>query len=86
PLVSEGSSEPKLHWLLARALDRAGRHDAAGEHLAHSGWFVPPIMRRRDREMPEALYQALESLDTEGWDTQAPDDERPRPVFVLGWP
>lgn len=85
-LASEEAVEPKVHWMLARALDRAGRHEEASRHLSHTGWFVPPILRERDRETPEALYRALDSLDTEGWETRAPADERPRPVFVLGWP
>jgi len=80
-----GEDDPVVHWLLARSLDRAGRFEEAVEHLPHSGWYLPPLLRNYEREMPEALYRSLESIDVGGWDMQAPDDGRPEPVFVLGW-
>ncbi len=86
PLAEEESADPKVHWMLARALDRVGHHEAASKHLPHTGWFLPPIFRERDREMPAALYEALDALETDDWPSSVPEDGRPEPVFVLGWP
>ncbi|WP_376696253.1 tetratricopeptide repeat protein [Wenzhouxiangella sp. EGI_FJ10305] len=86
PLADEDSAEPKVHWMLARALDRVGRHEAAGDHLPRTGWFLPPVFRERDREMPAALYEALAGLQTDDWPKSSPDDGRPEAIFVLGWP
>lgn len=86
PMAMSGTAEPKVHWMLARAFDKLGRYEEAGKHLPDAGFFLPGIIRERDREMPEALYRAVEALDTAGWESEAPGDGRPRPVFVLGWP
>lgn len=84
PLADD--NDPMVHWMLARSLDRLERFEGAGEHLARAGWYLPPLLREREREMPEALYRSLESMETAGWETQAPDDGRPEPMFILGWP
>lgn len=86
PLAGEGEADPRVHWMLARAHDRAGRYEKAAEHLPHTGWYLPPVLRSRHQDMPEALYGALGTLQTEDWQTQVPEDGRPLPVFVFGWP
>lgn len=86
PLAADADAEPRVHWMLARAFDGAGRFVDAIGHLPHTGWYLPPVLRSRHEEMPEALYRALGSLQAVDWEAQAPDDGRPLPVFVFGWP
>lgn len=86
PLAAEGDDDPFLHWILARALDQAGLHEEAGKHLQRTGWRAPTLMQAAGSGLSEDAYKALETLDVDGWPTQAPEDGRPKPVFILGWP
>lgn len=86
PLAAEGDDDPYVHWMLARAFDRAGRHEEAAGHLPRSGWRLPPLLQAAEAQMPDELYQALASFQAEGWPTRPPEDGRAQPVFILGWP
>lgn len=86
PLAEEGDDDPLVHWMLARALDRAGRHEEAAVHLPRTGWRVPPLLRSAAAQMPSELYDALAAFEPDGWPSRAPDDGRAQPVFILGWP
>jgi Tfp pilus assembly protein PilF len=80
------AADPRVHWMLAGALDRLGRFEAAAEHLPQAGWFLPPLLAAPEREMSESLYRALAAVDTDSWATEAADDDRAEPMFILGWP
>ncbi|NBD95771.1 MAG: tetratricopeptide repeat protein [Gammaproteobacteria bacterium] len=86
PIASGVESEPLVHWMLARSLDQLGRHERAEGHIHWAGWRSSGLVTAHQRDLPESLYHELESLDTGGWDVQLPEDGRPRPVFLLGWP
>jgi tetratricopeptide (TPR) repeat protein len=86
PLAAdERQSDPFVRWMLARALDRVGRHKEARKHLASTGWRTPPQVRARKTDLPDALFDAVENLSVGDWPRQAPDDRREQPVFLLGW-
>lgn len=86
PLAAEGDDDPFVHWMLAKALDRAGRHEEAAGHLPRTGWRMPPLLQAAAAQMPDELYEALAAFKPDGWPSQAPDDGRAQPVFILGWP
>lgn len=86
PLVADGADDAFVHWMLAQSLDRAGRFEAAGPHLERAGWRTPPLLARSDEFLPAGLLTELEHLDPSGWPAQPPADDRPQPVFLLGWP
>ncbi|MDZ7791556.1 MAG: tetratricopeptide repeat protein [Xanthomonadales bacterium] len=86
PLAAEGDEDPFVHWMLAKALDQAGRHEEAAAHLPRTGWRVPPLLQVAAAQMPNRLYDALENFKPDGWPSRAPDDGRAQPVFILGWP
>ena len=69
---------------LAVILDRAGRIDAAARQLPESGWR-PPFLGQASA-VDDAGASIRKALTPWRWDTQAPGDGRPRPVFVGGWP
>ena len=86
PLAAEGDDDPFVHWMLAKALDQAGRHEEAAAHLPRTGWRAPPLLQVASAQMPSGLYDALENFKPDGWPSGAPDDGRAQPVFILGWP
>lgn len=86
PLAAEGDDDPFVHWMLARALDLAGRYEEASEHLPYTGWRTPAILQAAATQMPSELYDALAAFEPSDWLTTAPDDGRAQPIFILGWP
>ncbi|MFW5926579.1 MAG: tetratricopeptide repeat protein [Wenzhouxiangella sp.] len=68
-------------------LDRAGRHAEAADTFAAAAWQDPFLGNlSRSEQMAERDLPDWESLDQWRWPEQPPDDGRPDPLFITGWP
>jgi tetratricopeptide (TPR) repeat protein len=71
---------------LALMLGRAGEHEDAAKFLAIEGWRTSDYLPRILGQKAAPLFQAYRSLKSLDWSPLEPDDDRPQPIFILGWP
>ncbi|MEE4331433.1 MAG: tetratricopeptide repeat protein [Wenzhouxiangella sp.] len=69
---------------LAALLDQAGRYEAAAAQLPERGWQAPFL--GQSRSAGPIAAQVRQRLTPWRWDQEPPNDGRPLPVFVSGWP
>lgn len=69
---------------LAAILDRSGRYKEAAGHLPEDGW-QPPFLGQSRSADPIAA-QVRQRLTPWPGGQKVPDDGRPKPVFLSGWP
>ncbi len=82
PARQAAMTHARLAWLL----DELDEVDVAIHHLERSGWQGLPMPAEVVRRAPEFLHSAFLEMRRTPWSSIATDDDKPQPVFVLGWP